>query len=146
MKKLGDIIKQYREENTLSLREFAEKCDVSHTYIDKLEKGIDPRNGKPVMPTLDTVERISRALGITVKDLLEQIGYILSEDNTSISEIEGSSVEEKDLEQQIDEIMTQQGLMLHGEVLDDEDKEFLRNALKAGLKYAADVRKKEKEK
>ena len=147
MKKLGDIIKEYRIEHSLSLREFSDICHISHSYIDKLEKGIDPRNGKPVIPTLDIIEKLSRALGITIIDLLEQIGYIqssiLNQYNTSVLEIEDLPINKIELEQQIDEIMALQNLALNGKILDDEDKDFIRTTLKAGLKYAADVRKKQ---
>ncbi|PEB17098.1 transcriptional regulator [Bacillus toyonensis] len=77
---LGEIIKDYRLKNKLSLREFAQKCDVSHTYIDKLEKGIDSRNGKPVEPTLLIIEKISKALNKKTETLLEEIGFIKGED------------------------------------------------------------------
>ncbi|MGE1215432.1 helix-turn-helix domain-containing protein [Bacillus toyonensis] len=76
---LGEIIKDYRLKNKLSLRDFAQKCDVSHTYIDKLEKGIDSRNGKPVEPTLLIIEKISKALNKKTETLLEEIGFIKSE-------------------------------------------------------------------
>ncbi|PGD17961.1 helix-turn-helix domain-containing protein [Bacillus toyonensis] len=73
---LGEIIKDYRLKNKFSLRDFAQKCDVSHTYIDKLEKGIDSRNGKPVEPTLLVIEKISKAMGKKTETLLEEIGFI----------------------------------------------------------------------
>ena len=75
-KTLGKIIKDYRLTNKLSLRDFAQKCDVSHTYIDKLEKGVDSRTGKPVEPTLLVIEKISKAMNISTKSLLEEIGFI----------------------------------------------------------------------
>lgn len=77
---LGEIIKDYRLKNKLSLRDFAQKCDVSHTYIDKLEKGIDSRNGKPVEPTLLVVEKISKAMNKKTDTLLKEIGFIQGED------------------------------------------------------------------
>ena len=70
MKTLGEIIKEYRQENSLSLREFSKKCGLSHTYIDKLEKGVDPRSGKPVEPTIDVLEKVSSALSINLQELL----------------------------------------------------------------------------
>lgn len=80
MKSLGGIIKEYRQENSLSLREFSKRCNLSHAYIDKLEKGIDSRSGKAVEPTLDALEKISLALGLNLNELLIAIGKI--EDNT----------------------------------------------------------------
>ncbi|PGD05951.1 helix-turn-helix domain-containing protein [Bacillus toyonensis] len=76
---LGEVIKDYRFTNKLSLRDFAQKCDVSHTYIDKLEKGIDSRTGKPVEPTLLVIEKISKAMNKKTKTLLEEIGFINGE-------------------------------------------------------------------
>jgi transcriptional regulator with XRE-family HTH domain len=76
MKALGEKIKAYRDEHKLSLREFAELCGVSHSYIDKLEKGVDQRSGKPVEPTLDVIEKIASAMGLTLGQLLTQIGKI----------------------------------------------------------------------
>ncbi|MDM5036146.1 helix-turn-helix transcriptional regulator [Bacillus cereus] len=76
---LGEIIKDYRLKNKLSLRDFAQKCGVSHTYIDKLEKGIDSRNGKPVEPTLLVIEKISKAMDKRTETLLEEIGFIKGE-------------------------------------------------------------------
>ncbi|MEC1628634.1 helix-turn-helix domain-containing protein [Bacillus paranthracis] len=78
-KTLGEIIKEYRLKNKLSLRDFAQKCDVSHTYIDKLEKGIDSRTGKPVEPTLLVIEKISKAMNKRTETLLEEIGFIKGE-------------------------------------------------------------------
>ncbi|EEM80186.1 Transcriptional regulator, MerR [Bacillus thuringiensis serovar huazhongensis BGSC 4BD1] len=86
-KTLGEIIKNYRLTNKLSLREFAQKCDVSHTYIDKLEKGVDSRTGKPVEPTLLVIEKISNAMNISTKSLLEAIGFI-TRDNIEVTNTE----------------------------------------------------------
>lgn len=68
---LGDLIKKYRTANKLSLRDFAKKCGLSHTYISALEKNIDPRTGKPIAPTLDTVKYISKGMNISVEDILK---------------------------------------------------------------------------
>lgn len=73
---LGEIIKQYREKNNLSLREFAERCGLSHAYIAKLEEGIDPRSGKKIEPTLETVKKVSEAISMPLDELLQIIGYI----------------------------------------------------------------------
>ena len=68
---LGDLIKEYRIENSLSLRDFAKKCGLSHTYISALEKNIDPRTGKPIAPTLDTVKYISKGMNISIENILK---------------------------------------------------------------------------
>ncbi|MCC0743138.1 helix-turn-helix transcriptional regulator [Clostridioides sp. ZZV13-5731] len=85
MQTLAEIIKEYRSEHNLSLREFSNLCGVSHTYIDKIEKNRDPRNGKAVEPTLDMLEKISLGLNLTLKELLTKLGKIQS--NTQNDEL-----------------------------------------------------------
>lgn len=67
---LGDLIKNFRTQNKLSQREFAKLCNLSHTYIAALEKNIDSRTGKPIAPTLDTVKYVSKAMNMSVEDIL----------------------------------------------------------------------------
>lgn len=42
-----------------SLREFAELCGISHTYLDCIEKGTDFRTGKPVRVTADVIKKLA---------------------------------------------------------------------------------------
>ncbi|EOP51819.1 MULTISPECIES: helix-turn-helix domain-containing protein [unclassified Bacillus (in: firmicutes)] len=87
MKTLGMIIREYRQEHNLSLREFATRCQLSHSYIDKLEKGIDLRNGKPVEPTLTVIEQIAKAINKEKTNLLEEIGYLNDHDQSKKAEV-----------------------------------------------------------
>ena len=41
---LGDIIKNYREQNNITIVEFAKACSLSKGYISMLENNINPRN------------------------------------------------------------------------------------------------------
>lgn len=68
---LGEVIKKYRKEKDISLRDFAKLCDLSHTYISALEKNIDPRTNKPIAPTLDTVKLVARAMNMNIDELLK---------------------------------------------------------------------------
>ncbi len=70
---LGDLIKKYRTENKLSQRDFAKLANLSHTYIAALEKNIDPRTGKPIAPTLDTVKYIAKAMNMDIDVLLHML-------------------------------------------------------------------------
>lgn len=72
MKNLGKFLRDVRIEKNLSLRAFAKQLNISHAYLDKLEKTINERNSKKIEPTIDTLEKISYALGITIMDLLKQ--------------------------------------------------------------------------
>lgn len=78
MNYIGNFIKKYRGE--MSLREFAEKCDISHTHLDSIEKGVDPRTGKPVRVTIETLKKIAKAMGMSINDLLIQSGDVKIEE------------------------------------------------------------------
>lgn len=65
---IGKIVRDLRGE--LSLREFAQKCDISHTTIDNLEKGIDFRTGKPTQPKTVTLQKIAKACSVPLSHIL----------------------------------------------------------------------------
>ncbi|MBZ6007287.1 helix-turn-helix domain-containing protein [Paraclostridium bifermentans] len=142
MKNLGDIIKEYRLDHDLSLREFSKKCGLSHTYIDKLEKGVDPRSQKPVEPTLDALEKISVAIDLSLDELLTMLGKINSKPKVDINKNE-KNVEEL-LEDTMAQILDQKGLMLNGQIVDDDDLVLLRNAIKNGIELAKTMQKSKK--
>ena len=66
--KLGNFLREKRGE--MSLRDFANKLDISHTYLDSLEKGYDSRNKKPVRVTVDTLSKIAKALDEPLEKLV----------------------------------------------------------------------------
>ena len=72
---LGKYLHNEREKRNMSLREFSELLGISHTYLNKLENGKDPRNGKPVSPTIETLNEISKALHVSLEYLLE-VSYV----------------------------------------------------------------------
>ena len=78
MNYIGEYIRKYRGE--ISLREFADKCGISHTHLDSIEKGYDPRTGKPVRVTVNTLKKIAKAMGMSINDLLIQSGDVKLED------------------------------------------------------------------
>jgi len=77
-KEIGIIIRELR--GSMSLREFAKKCDTSHTTIDNLEKGYDFRTGKPTQVKMATLQKIADACNVP-------ISYIIGGDE-SASQIE----------------------------------------------------------
>lgn len=60
--RVSKVIKGLRGDQ--SLRAFADKCGVSHTTIDNLEKGLDARTGKPTQVKLSTLARIFEACNV----------------------------------------------------------------------------------
>lgn len=71
--RLGEIIKRYREENGLSLRDFAKKSGVSNSYLSMLETGRQPQSGRPIVPTLTTLNKIASAVGMRIDDLIAAV-------------------------------------------------------------------------
>ena len=71
---LGKRVREARGD--MSLRDFAQKCDISHTHIDSIEKGIDPRTGKQVSVRWETLEKISNATGLSVYYLTGDTDYV----------------------------------------------------------------------
>ncbi|MBQ9858103.1 MAG: helix-turn-helix transcriptional regulator [Oscillospiraceae bacterium] len=59
---LGVFLRSQR--GKMSLREFAAKCHISHTHLDSLEKGYDPRTNKPVSISTETLRLIADGLDI----------------------------------------------------------------------------------
>lgn len=74
--KLGDFLKKERNNRNMSLREFADYIGISHTYLNKLENGVDPRSGKPVSPTIEMLNDISKSLHVSLEYLLSASGYV----------------------------------------------------------------------
>lgn len=70
---LGDWIKKYRAEHHLSMQDVANACGFSKAYIGQLEKGVNPSTGKPISPTLQTFEKIAKAVGMDVDTLIKSL-------------------------------------------------------------------------
>ena len=64
-KRLGRVLKILREAKGLTQVDLAKKAKVARTYIVKLESG-DKRN-----PSLEILQRLAKALGVPVTELLE---------------------------------------------------------------------------
>ena len=71
--KIGNVIKEYRMKHDLSMQEFADKCGLSKGYISMLEKGRHPQNGKEIVPSIDTVQKVAVVMGISIDKLLEMV-------------------------------------------------------------------------
>ena len=73
---LGEYLLNERKKRNMSLREFADLIGISHTYLKKLETGINPNTGKPVSPTIEMLCDISKSLHVSLEYLLEMSGYL----------------------------------------------------------------------
>ena len=68
------MIKELRERRRLTQDELAKRAGVSQGYISKLEPSSRPGKAKTVRksnPSLPTLKKLARALGVAVTELLE---------------------------------------------------------------------------
>lgn len=145
MNKLGKFIKKIREEKDLSLRDLASLCDLSHSYIDSIEKGKDPRSGKPVSPTVDTLGKIAKGLGVSIFELLKYIepdAYTQAMNQYNLDHININIQKKTDKEPDIDHVYRAETL---GDALlriaemdyeyDFDEETFAKLVIKAREKY-----------
>lgn len=70
---LGEILGKYMEDNDLSYREFAKRCNnVSFQYIQMIVTGVNPRTGRPIRPSIEKLIAIADGMGTTVEELIRQ--------------------------------------------------------------------------
>ena len=72
--RIGEIIKKYRTDQGVSMEKFAELCGRSKGYISMLERGVNPVNGKPITPGIDTFARIAAVMHVSADELLHMTG------------------------------------------------------------------------
>lgn len=86
---IGEIIKEYRIKNNLSQRNFAARTSLSPSYINTLEKIYNPKTGKPYSVTTDVALELSKAMFISIEELLKLLDpsqeFTLNNNDTSKS-------------------------------------------------------------
>jgi transcriptional regulator with XRE-family HTH domain len=70
--RFGKAIRRRRRELDISQEELAERAELHRTYISDIERG-------EVNPSLDNVEKLARALNISISDLFTR--YNVEEGN-----------------------------------------------------------------
>ncbi len=66
MSTIGKNIKQYRQEKGLSQDKLSKLADLSLNTVVKIELDESPN------PTIETIQKIAKALGVSVDDLLKK--------------------------------------------------------------------------
>lgn len=119
MESLGERITRLRKKLDLSQKELADKTNLTEATLSRYENDLREPKG-------DTIIKIANALSVTTDYLLGN-----SDHNDFITKIEKDiDNEEKDIEKVIDELLEQDGLMLCGEIVDEEDLMALRNSIR----------------
>lgn len=71
---IGEIIKDYRDANGISLDEFAKQAGMSKSYVFALEKNEHPKTKEPINPSLGIISRVSHATGLSVDEIYARLG------------------------------------------------------------------------
>lgn len=138
------IIKTYPEMSDEEVQEFSAyvisnlKAAKDYPFID-IDKDLDLDTIKPMYDHFKEQEKINGYLDGSDHNYPDS--YVAENTNDYIS-VNRSEI--LDAKSATDLILSQPGLMLNGELLSDESKIALANAIKLGLQYAEQMQKKEK--
>lgn len=138
MSELSERLKSLREEKGISMDKMCE--DLSKIYNMNLAKSTISKweNGKSE-PTMSYARVLAKYFNVT-------LDYIIGLTNEKSDNRKDQHPHEiTDIKEAMDIIMSQPGLMLNGEMLSDESKIALANAINMGLAYAKQMQEKEKE-
>ena len=72
--KLGEIIREYRLRNKMSMGDFAKTSGISKPYVSMLEADKNSNGGKSIAPSVETLQKVARAIGISLDELLRKLG------------------------------------------------------------------------
>ena len=66
---LGDVIKQYRTNHSLSMDAFSERSGISKAYISLLEKNKHPKTGKEISPSIPCIRQAAQGMNMDFDSL-----------------------------------------------------------------------------
>ncbi|WP_346879335.1 MULTISPECIES: helix-turn-helix transcriptional regulator [unclassified Clostridium] len=133
---IGEKISELRKLNKMTQVELAKKSSISRSYLADIEK--DRYNA-----SVDTLKSIAESLGVNISELLSDSENLTEE--TSNKKDNLTNKDKKDIEKSLDatlkQLEEQDGLMLSGNPVDDNDWELIKSAIKNGLEYAKKMNK-----
>lgn len=136
---LGDIIKEYRNSNNLSMDAFSERSGISKAYISLLEKNKHPQTGKPIAPSIQCIKQAAEGMGIDFNVLFSKIdGNVSLNDTPTDNPL--TKKDKRDIKKDLDSIMEKLNSQEYGpaaydgESLDPEAAELFREELEIALK------------
>lgn len=68
--KLGDLIKDFRRSNHLSMQDFANMAGLSKGYVSMLEKNQHPQSQRKLSPSVTTYQKVATAMSMSLDDLI----------------------------------------------------------------------------
>lgn len=70
---LGQIIKTYRDENRMSMDDFAKASGLSKAYISQLENNLNPKTGEPPVPSINSIKKAANGMFMTFDELFSEL-------------------------------------------------------------------------
>lgn len=143
---LGDVIKTYRMEHSLSMDEFAKRSGLSKGYISMLEKNRNPKTGKPIIPSILTYQSVAKAMSTSVDVLmktvdkeqlvsLEQSPAPASDDLPDLTPKDEREITRM-MDDMKDKLMQEEGLMFDGHPASPESIQSILDAMQIGMEMA----------
>lgn len=68
--KLGEMIRAFRDNNDMTMQEFADRSGLSKGYISMLEKNKHPQSKRELVPSFETYKKVASAIGMSLDDFL----------------------------------------------------------------------------
>lgn len=70
---LGELIKKYIDEHSMSYEEFGKTCGISKGYVSMLINNRNPKTDKPPVPKIKTYMAIAQSMNMTLDELFRTI-------------------------------------------------------------------------
>lgn len=141
--KVGEWLKLYREQHDLSMQALADLCGFSKAYINVLEKGVNPKTGKPISPTMQTFEKIARGTKTDVDTLLKildgdqpiTVNAPASDDLPDLTQKDEREIMHL-MDEMKEKLMQEEGLMFDGQPASPESIQSILDAMQIGMEMA----------
>lgn len=76
---ISEYIKKYRQDNHMTMQEFADRAGLSKGYISQLENAYSFRkDGKGIIPSIYTFQNLANAMDMNVNDLISTVDSEIS--------------------------------------------------------------------
>lgn len=138
---LGDIIKEYRKTQHLSMDAFSERSGISKAYISLLEKNKHPKTGKAIAPSVQCIKQAADGMNMDFNKLFSMIdGDVSLKDDLPDAVPELNARDERDIKKELDNIMGkirngEDGPLYYGDTkIDDASLSLLQNAFEYALR------------
>lgn len=128
MKTTAQKIEEILESSNMTQKELANKAGVTEATISRYLSGARSPRG-------EILSKIASILGVSTDYLLGNSDVKYNSDSNTLNKKDEKDIE-KALNKTLEMLESQDGLMLSGEPVDEEDFELIKLAIKNGLEYA----------